>query len=90
MNPEDRFEIDNFKEILNKIEHYNLRDLETQLIQEIVALVDDGSQTAKNKLQKLDELVTRELQRKPRRQFAISAFINSISGALSVAKAYLL
>jgi len=90
MNPLDQFEIDNFKEILDKIEHYNLRDVEDKIIKEIVALVDDGSETAKNKLQKLDELISKELQRKPSPKFAISAFINSISGALSTARAYLL
>lgn len=94
MNPIDRFEIDNFKEILKEIESLGrldlFQDLEVRVIQEIIKLVNDGTESAKIELQKLEKIVNEELNYTPRNRLLISALKNSILGALSAAKFSLL
>ena len=95
MNPNlDRFKIDNFKEILAQIERIGrpeyIPELEEVVIREIAHLVDEGTETAKAKLEKLEKMVDEELETPPRNKLLISALKNSIKGALSVAKFCLL
>lgn len=93
MNPVNRFKIDNYKEILREIEGLGrldyLRGLEDRVIKEIANLIHENSDEAKDQLLKLEKLIEEELDFVPRNKFLISAFKNSISGALSVAKLYL-
>ena len=95
MNPNaDRFKIDNFKEILGQIERLNrpeyIPELEEVMIREIARLVEEGTEAAREKLHKLEKMVDEELELPSRNRLLISAFRNSIKGALSVAKFCLL
>ena len=95
MNPNlDRFEIDNFKEILAQIERIGrpeyIPELEEVVIREIAHLVDEGTESAKAKLEKLEKMVDEDLEIPLRNKLLISALKNSIKGALSVAKVCLL
>ncbi|OGB88295.1 hypothetical protein A3H38_05030 [candidate division WOR-1 bacterium RIFCSPLOWO2_02_FULL_46_20] len=93
MNPVNRFKIDNYKEILREIEELGrldyLRDLEDKVIKEIADLIHENSDEARAQLIKLEQLVEAKLDFTPRNKFLLSAFKNSLSGALSVAKFYL-
>ena len=90
MNPVDRFKIDNYKQVLREIEQIGkieyLRDLEDKVIQEIINLVNEGTEEAKADLIRLEKALAEALDFTPRNHLLISALKNSISGALSVAK----
>ena len=95
MNPNaDRFRIDNFKEVLDQIERLGrpeyISELEEVMIREIVRLVEEGTEAAREKLHKLEKMVDEELELPSRNKLLISALRNSIKGALSVAKFCLL
>ncbi|MBU1026491.1 MAG: hypothetical protein KKA31_02055 [Candidatus Margulisbacteria bacterium] len=86
----DRFKIDEFKKSIKEIEqvgnHRLLRELEDKVIQEVVRLVQDGTEAAKADLKKLEMIVNEELKSHSKQSLLLSALKNSISGALSVAK----
>ncbi|NQT29012.1 MAG: hypothetical protein HQ596_00425 [Candidatus Saganbacteria bacterium] len=90
MNPQDRFEIDDFNRALKEIEQIGrlecLRELEDKIIKEIAYLVEEGTDLARAKLLRLDKCLSQRLDFTPRNRFLISALKNSIAGALSVAK----
>ena len=90
MNPVKRFKIENYKEVLKEIETVgsfdNIKDLEDRVISEIIELVNDGSDEAKAKLEKLEKLIEEKLDFTPKCQVLISALKNSIKGALSAAR----
>lgn len=90
MNPVDRFRIDNYKEVLQEIERIGrleyLKDLEDKIIKEIVNLVEEGTEEARDELARLGKMIDEDLSFKPRNQLLISALKNSIAGALSAAK----
>jgi len=90
MNPVENFKIDNYKEILREIEKLGklefLRELEERIIQEIGSLVHEGSDEAREKLDKLERSINDELEFVPRNRFLISALKNSILGAIAAAK----
>lgn len=93
MNPVNKFNIENYKEILKEIEELGdlryLKELEDKVIQEIAELVHEGTDEAKAKLIKLEKLINDKLEFTPRNRMLISALKNSIAGALKVAKFYL-
>jgi hypothetical protein len=88
MNPKNI--IENFEEVLEEVEKLNkfdcLHELENKIIDEIVLLINEGSESAISKIIRLEELVNRKLKNKAHNKFLISAFMYSISGALSAAK----
>ncbi|MEA3493022.1 MAG: hypothetical protein U9R38_01400 [Candidatus Margulisiibacteriota bacterium] len=90
MNPVKKFNIGNYKEVLKEIEELGkfdcLKELEDRVIQEISALVQEGTDEAKRKLEILEQLINEELDFKPRSGLLISALKNSITGAISAAK----
>jgi hypothetical protein len=90
MNPVKNFRIDNYKEILKEIEKLGklefLRELEERIIQEIGQLVNEGTDEAREKIEKLEESIKDELEFVPRNRFLISALKNSILGAIEAAK----
>ena len=94
MNPTRDFRLENFKKVLRKIEELGrleyLRDLEDKIIQEIIRLIEEDSESARAELKKIEEMINEDLEFKPRSKLLISALKNSISGALSVAKFCLL
>jgi len=89
MNPLDRFKIDRYKEVLQEIEKLGkleyLRDLEDQVIKEIVRLVSLNTKEAREDLKKLEQLIEEDLDFKPRNNLLVSALRKSIKGALSAA-----
>jgi len=90
MNPVARFNIDNFKDVLLEIERLGrleyLHDLEDRMIAEIATLLDDGSEAAKDQLEKIERLINEDLKFKPKNHLLVSALKNSIKGALAAAK----
>ena len=89
MNP-----VKNYKTIIKEIEKNGkleqLRELEDQIIQEIIRLVNDGGAQASQKLEEIELVINEDLDHQPRNKLLISALKNSIAGALSVAKLCLL
>lgn len=90
MNPTDRFKIDNYSQILCEIERLDCLDypheLEDKIIQEIVRLINEGTEMAKKKILELERMIEETAGTTPQSRFLISALQNAISGALSVAK----
>jgi hypothetical protein len=88
MNPKNI--IENFEEVLEEVERLKkfdcLRELENRIINEIVLLINEGSESAVAKIVRLEKLVNQKLKNKAHNKFLISAFMYSISGALSAAK----
>ena len=90
MNPLRNFQINKYKQILEDIEKIGdlayLRELENKVIQEIVRLIEEGSDEAKKELLELEKLINDDLGFTPRNHLLIAALKKSITGALSIAK----
>jgi hypothetical protein len=90
MNPVERFNIDNYKEVLREVEGLGKMEhflaFETRIIQEIVKLVDEGTTDAQARLGVLEKMVYEDPGFTPRNIVLVANFKNGIAGALYAAK----
>lgn len=93
VNPISQFKIEDLKEILQEIDRLNkfdcLSELEARIIKEIVGLINEGTESAKKKLLKIEKIIREDFNPSHPKKLLLSALKNSIAGALSVAKIYL-
>jgi len=86
----DRFKIDTYKRLLKEIEQVSrvesLRQLEERIINEIVVLIEDGSEMAQYLLQKLEAVINLKLSYKRSNKLLTLALRKSITGAFNTAK----
>ncbi|MBU0672664.1 MAG: hypothetical protein KJ732_06530 [Candidatus Margulisbacteria bacterium] len=86
----DRTKIDKYKKLLKDVKAIdrleNLHELEGRIIEEIVALLDDGSKTSLYLLEKLEKALYLKLSYTQRNNLLSRVLRKSVSGAFSAAK----
>lgn len=88
--PMTKFNFDNYKKLLKEIDQVsrveNLRQLEERIINELIVLIEDGSEMAHYLLQKLEAAVNLKLTYKQSNRILTRALRKSITGAFNAAK----
>lgn len=90
MNPLIKFSVENFKELIEELGRINhaeyLFDLEDRIIDEITCIASTQNRTAaRRNIQKIKELILKEIDSEPHVKPLLKSFQNSIEGATSAA-----
>ena len=90
MNPLVKFSVENFKELIRELGHINrpeyLFDLEDRIIDEITSIISNQDKaSARSDIEKIKELILREIDSEPHVKPLLKSFQNSIEGATTAA-----
>ncbi len=90
MNPLVKFSVENFKELIQELGRINrpeyLFDLEDHIIDEITTIISDQDvDSARSDIEKIKELILKEIDSEPHVKPLLRSFQNSIEGATTAA-----
>ena len=90
MNPLVKFSVENFRELIQELGRINrpeyLFDLEDRIIDEITTIISNqDADSARNDIEKIKELILKEIDSEPHVRPLLRSFQNSIEGATTAA-----